>query len=240
MRLAQTVRGHQAPDTKPTLGSLLSSLRRRNGWTLKQVSAKTGIPYSTLSKVERDRLTLSYDKLQQLSHGLGLKMSELFAEPEDQGARPVLARRSVGTLDNAVRVNTKNYDYHYLCTELRRKRMLPILSHIRAKTVAEFGQLVRHSGEEWFYVVKGRVEVHTEYYDTIVLETGESIYIDSNMGHAYVVGAGCDEATIIGACASDGDDQMNELISVYADVESGADTKPQRKNRGRIGKLNGD
>ena len=67
----------------PTLGALLRSLRDRQGWTLKQMSAKCGIPVSTLSKVEHDRLTLSYDKLYQISQRLGLRMSELFAEPSD-------------------------------------------------------------------------------------------------------------------------------------------------------------
>ena len=54
----------------PTIGGLLRSLRARNGWTLKQMSEHCGIPLSTLSKVEHDRLTLTYDKLLQLSQRL--------------------------------------------------------------------------------------------------------------------------------------------------------------------------
>src|SRR3546814_4696007 len=50
----------------PTIGSLLRSLRARNGWTLKEMSERCGIPLSTLSKVEHDRLTLTYDKLLQI------------------------------------------------------------------------------------------------------------------------------------------------------------------------------
>jgi transcriptional regulator with XRE-family HTH domain len=46
---------------KHTIGPLLRSLRVRNGWTLKQMSARSGIPLSTLAKVEHDRLTLTYD-----------------------------------------------------------------------------------------------------------------------------------------------------------------------------------
>lgn len=46
----------------PTLGSLMRGLRTRNRWTLKEMSAHSGIPVSTLSKVEHDRLTLTYDK----------------------------------------------------------------------------------------------------------------------------------------------------------------------------------
>ena len=67
---------------KPTLGRLLRALRLRNDWTLKEMSGRTGIPLSTRAKVERDRLTLTYDKLQQLSERLGMRMSDLFAERE--------------------------------------------------------------------------------------------------------------------------------------------------------------
>src|SRR3954469_21068821 len=154
---------------KPTIGSLLRSLRARNGWTLKQMSEHAGIPLSTLSKVEHDRLTLTYDKLQQLSQRLNLRMSELFSEPDTTLEPAVTARRSIGRMDRAVRVNTPNYDYHYLCPELRRKRMIPVLTRIRAKSVAEFGELVHHSGEEYIYVLEGRIEIHTEFYDPIVL-----------------------------------------------------------------------
>src|SRR6266550_3536512 len=94
----------------PTLGRLLGAIRARHGWTLKQMSERTDIPVSTLSKVEHDRLTLTYDKLLQLSHKLQIRMSELFAETSspDEG---VTARRSVGRLDDAIRVTTPNYDY---------------------------------------------------------------------------------------------------------------------------------
>src|SRR5215469_2050973 len=86
---------------RPTLGRLLRDLRARNGWTLKEMSERTEIPVSTLSKVERDRLTLTYDKLLQVSEGLKIPLSELFADPTS--AHPgadaaVTARRSIGYL----------------------------------------------------------------------------------------------------------------------------------------------
>ena len=182
---------------RPTLGGLLRGLRMRNGWTLKEMSERTGIPLSTLSKVEHDRLTLTYDKLLQLSQRLNLRMSELFAEQAEAPEQPVTARRSIGRIEDAIRVNTPNYDYYYLCPELRRKRMIPVLTRVRAKTIEEFGELVRHSGEEYIHVLEGRMEVHTEFYDPMVLETGESVYIDSNMGHAYIAAEGCDEVLLL-------------------------------------------
>lgn len=203
------------PNAAPTLGKLLRSLRDRQGWTLKQMSEHSGIPLSTLSKVEHDRLTLTYDKLLQLSRKLGLRMSELFAEEEEAAAQTVTARRSIGDLDHAVRVETPNYDYFYLCTELRRKRMIPVITTIRAKSLEQFGKLVRHAGEEYVYVLKGRVVVHTEFYDPMVLNQGQSVYIDSNMGHAYLAGDGCDEAEVLGVMSSADEELMQSLLDLH-------------------------
>lgn len=199
----------------PTLGGLLRSLRARNGWTLKQMSEQSGIPISTLSKVEHDRLTLTYDRLQQLSQRLNIRMSELFAEPGEATESAVTARRSVGRLDDAVRVKTPNYDYFYMCPELRRKRMIPVLTRVRAKSLEDFGELVHHSGEEYIYILEGRVEVHTEFYDPIVLNAGESMYIDSNMGHAYTAAEGCDEAVLLGVCSSADEQLLSALLTLH-------------------------
>ena len=200
----------------PTLGALLRGLRHREGWTLKEMSAKSGIPFSTLSKIEHDRLTLSFDKLQQLSKRLGMRMSELFAEETEDQAKAVTARRSLGDIDKSVRVKTPNYDYYYLCTELRRKRMVPVITKIRASSREEFGALVSHAGEEFIYVIKGRIVVHTQFYDPVTLDEGQAIYIDSDMGHAYVTASGCHEAEVLGVMSSADDDQlMQSLLTLH-------------------------
>jgi transcriptional regulator with XRE-family HTH domain len=199
----------------PTLGTVMKSIRSRNGWTLKEMSAKSGIPVSTLSKVEHDRLTLSYDKLQQLSQRLNIRMSDLFAEDDEDTAPRVTGRRSIGTIDQAVRVTTDNYDYHYLCTDLRQKRMIPIITRIRAHSAREFGDLVRHQGEEFIFVLEGEVEIHTEFYDPVALKTGQGIYLDSSMGHAYVVAEGYEEALVLGVCSSADDGLMDSLMSLH-------------------------
>jgi len=209
-----------------TLGSLLRSLRLRNRWTLKEMSQRASIPVSTLSKVEHDRLTLTYDKLVQLSQRLNIPISELFADPGGPVEPAVTARRSIGHVEDAVRVNTKNYDYYYLCPELRKKRMVPILTRIRAKSAEEFGPLVTHSGEEYIYVLKGGIKVLTEFYDPVALRVGESIYIDSNMGHAYVTADGCDEATVLAMCSSTDESLMESLLSLHGDAGTAARAKP--------------
>ena len=212
-----------AADTHTTLGQVVRAIRQRNGWTLKEMSQRSGIPLSTLSKIEHDRLTLTYDKLLQLSQRLDIPLSDLFSVPGQDNGTPagaITGRRARGTLDTAVRVETDNYDYFYLCTELRKKSMIPIFTKVRARTVEAFGELVRHGGEEFIFVLEGRVEVHTEFYDPVVLEKWESYYLDSSMGHAYLVGEGCDEALIVGVCGGDERIDVESLVHIGEKRES--------------------
>jgi transcriptional regulator with XRE-family HTH domain len=197
-----------------TLGQIVRGLRARNGWTLKEMSERSGIPVSTLSKVENGRLTLTYDKLLQMSQRLQIRMSDLFAEA-DSPVESITARRSIGTIGNAVQVTTPNYDYYYLCTELRRKRMIPVVTRIAAKSLDEFGDLVRHPGEEYIHVLEGSIIVHTEFYDPVTLQVGEGIYIDSTMGHAYIAAEDCAEALVLGVCSSADEGLMSSLMSLH-------------------------
>src|SRR4030088_1775892 len=92
----------------PTLGTLLGAIRSRNNWTLKEMSERTDIPVSTLSKDEDHRLTLTYGCLLQVSQRLNISLSELLADPG--GGTPavepaVTARRSIGRVADAVHVN---------------------------------------------------------------------------------------------------------------------------------------
>jgi transcriptional regulator with XRE-family HTH domain len=214
---------------RPTLGSLLRGLRLRNRWTLKEMSERTGIPLSTIAKVEHDRLTLTYDKLLQLSQRLNIRMSDLFSEADTSPDAPITARRSIGRLADAVRVDTPNYEYFYMCPELRRKRMVPTVTRVRARSIEEFGELVHHPGEEYIYVLQGPVEIHTEFYEPVVLQTGESIYIDSTMGHAYVVPRGHEDALLLGICSSADDGLMESLMTLHGDEKPAIRAKPARR-----------
>ena len=207
---------------QPTLGTVLRNLRTSKGWTLKEMSERSEIPVSTLSKVEHDRLTLTYDKLQQLSEKLNIRIADLFSEAGPVSEVGVTGRRSIGRLAEALHVETPNYDYFYLCTDLRQKRMVPVLTRIRAKSLDEFGDLVSHSGEEYIHVLEGTIVVHTEFYDPVTLGTGEAIYIDSNMGHAYVAAEDCEEALVLGVCSSNDVTLVNSLMQIHGPAAESA------------------
>lgn len=182
------------------LGTTLRTLRQQRGWTLAELSRRSGFSIPTLSKVENDRLSLSYDKLIRLSEGLGIDIGELFAPVEADASR-VTGRRSVNRTGHGELVSTRNYDYRYLSTDVSRKKFNPILTDVHARSIDEFGELVRHSGDEFIFVIEGEIEVHTGLYEPVILREGESIYLDSSMGHAYIA-RGKGPCRILGICSA--------------------------------------
>lgn len=180
-----------------TLGSVLRDLRRRSTWTLKEMSARTGIPVYTLSRIEHDRATLNYPALLDLSKRLGIAPAVLF--PYSASARePIKGRLSTERAKRKSDPPGERDAVRLLCADLRYKRMTPRLVSLRARSVAEAGGLTRHAGEEFLFVLQGRCELHTELYVPTVMKAGDCIYFDASMGHACTVATGCAEATLLG------------------------------------------
>ena len=195
-------------------GAMLKRLRIQRGWTLKEVSRRTGYPVSTLSKIENDRVSLTYDKLTRISAGLEVDISRLFgAHEETPDGASGLGRRSIARAGEGNSIESKNYSHIYPAAELLNKRLIPIVADVHARTVEEFGELVRHSGEEYIYVLEGQIDVYTSVYAPVRLGVGDSIYLDSTMGHAYIA-KDCDSALVLGVCSSEDPNLAAELISL--------------------------
>jgi transcriptional regulator with XRE-family HTH domain len=223
--------------TEARLGPALRELRRRFDWTLNDVSLRTGLSVSTLSKAERNQLSLTYDKLVQLSEGLGVDITTFFEdETHHASSGGGAGRRSVNRRDDGQVIDTPNYQYVYLCTDLLKKKFVPIVAEIRARSIEEFGELVRHAGEEFAYVLEGSVAVHTEHYAPVILREGESIYFESGMAHAYIAQgkATCRVLSICSAPELSLKEAMNQhfgLAGVQASLPVTATASPSRPRR---------
>ncbi|MBP0494478.1 helix-turn-helix domain-containing protein [Pararoseomonas indoligenes] len=204
---------------RPSLGECVRAARQSQGLTLKEVSARSGLAISTLSKVENGQMSLTYDKLLALSEGLRVSVATLFEAPS--ATRPVTARRSISRAGGGRRLRTDWYEYLYQFTDIARKRMIPIMAELHARSIAEFGDLIRHTGEEYCYVLEGKVEVHTEFYEPDLLEPGDGIYLDSTMGHAYL-NAGEGAARAIVVCSGIDPDLDAALIALLSGRLRGA------------------
>jgi transcriptional regulator with XRE-family HTH domain len=167
-------------------GALLNALRLQKRLTLAEVSHRTGLPVSTISKVENDKMSLSYDKLQAISTGLGIDVGVLFKPATGPPLDSTNGRRSIHKVGEGRRVETHLTSYLHLASELLNKRFIPLLCEIRARSLNSSAEMIRHPGEEYTYVLEGALELHTQLYAPVQLHAGESIYFDSGMPHAYL------------------------------------------------------
>jgi len=184
---------HKNPtEAGPTPGDTIRAIRKKLGLTLNEVGSRTGMAVSTLSKLEKGRVSLSFDKLLSISKALGVDMAELLepAPHHEASSTGLRGRRVVQRAGEGQLVETRSYKQLYLATELLHKRMTPIVVELRARTMdefkEEFGGLIRHPGEEYVYVLEGELEFHSELYAPLRLGAGDSMYFDSEMGHAYL------------------------------------------------------
>jgi transcriptional regulator with XRE-family HTH domain len=180
------------------LSTLLRQLRRRNDWTLKDLSSRSGVPVSTLSKVEHGQLTLGYDRLIAVAERLDMSLSELLDSANPDDINRVSGRRSISNLERATRLSTPGGELFLLCPELRHKCITPFIAHVLPRPETPVRQVARYAGEHFAYVLSGQVAVQTEFYETATLTPGDCIYIDVDMEHAFELAPNCTQATILG------------------------------------------
>ena len=199
-------------------GDALKALRLQRGWTLAEVGRRTGLTVSVLSKVENGRLALTFEKLVRLSQGLQVDNAQLFGStPPADGASQGGLRRSVTRSGDGQSIDLDRGRYLYVAAELTNKRMVPIIGEVRTKSLADYDELLRHSGEEYVLVIEGTLELHTEAYTPVRLERGDSVYFDSSMGHAYVA-VGDEPCQILSVCATS-EESLAKMLQPSASKE---------------------
>ena len=167
------------------LGKRVREMRKRLGKTLREMSVATGLSNSTLSKIENAALSVSYDNLLKLANSLGADLSALFSDATES-PDSVNGRRSVTRSGAGERYDTPLYHYEMLQSELAAKKIIPVVTTLRAHSFVPGRDLIRHQGEEFVYVLEGVVDLHCEFYQSLRLTKGDSIYFDSKMNHALI------------------------------------------------------
>lgn len=180
-------------DQMPNMGALvrpgaaLKGFRSERGLTLAEVSQRTGLPVSTLSKIENGKMELTIDKLLRISLALDVNIADIFSTPTAQYAPGGTSRRrSITRASDGKAVTTKNGEVRYHAYDVLNKDLTPMVAQIHARSIEEFGDFHRHDGEEFVFVLEGELAFYSDTYTPAYLKAGDSIYFDSGMGHAYV------------------------------------------------------
>jgi transcriptional regulator with XRE-family HTH domain len=165
------------------LGERVRQIRQARNWTLEEAARRAGLARSTLSKIENEQMSPTFDAVQKLARGLGIDVPQLFtpAVGDRVSGRRAITRRGEGQAHP-----TATYEHEMLATDLARKRMLPYKATIRARSFDEFEGWVRHEGEEFLLVLSGAVRFYSEFYAPLDLQAGDSAYYDAAMGHCLI------------------------------------------------------
>ena len=123
------------------IGEKLREVRKSKRLTLAAVGKRSGYSVSALSKMENERLGITYDKLTKLAVALDVDISSLFTGVAEVQGPQAVGRRSIARKGSGKTVSTGLYDYLYVSPELSSKQMVPILVKIQATSMGSSGRI---------------------------------------------------------------------------------------------------
>jgi mannose-6-phosphate isomerase-like protein (cupin superfamily)/DNA-binding XRE family transcriptional regulator len=194
------------------VGARIREARKARGLTLQELSERSGVALSTISKAERGDIALTYEKFAGLAQALGLEFEQLLGRRRTPDAGPVQPISPTFTPSGGqVIYDTPNYEYGMLADALTGKRMLPMRAHIRARSVDDFPDYIRHPGEEFVFVLGGEIELRFENGQAFRLAPGDSLYFDSAVGHVYL-SVSEEPAEILACCTGTDVRELGDVI----------------------------
>lgn len=146
--------------------------------TLEQLSAGSGLTKSFISKIERGLTVPSISTAMKLAQSFGLTVSQLLGQDHDSDAVCVVRKGERRAFMRAG--SPSGYNYELVAGAKRFKRMEPYI--MTPPLSFQDDRLFEHVGEEFMFVLSGRVEV-TVAGRRITLGAGDALYFDSHLPH---------------------------------------------------------
>jgi transcriptional regulator with XRE-family HTH domain len=176
------------------LGTRLRDLRIGRGWTLDELARQSGLSKSYLSRIEDGDRQPSLASLLSLTQAYGIALAALFAEPAPENRHCAVLRAGALTPQQG-----NGLTYTPLSRPEHAANMQPIRVVVPARR--EDGEMYRHDGEEWLYVLSGtlRLALADEVY---TLCPGDSAHFDARVPHRLSALNGADAELILVACAA--------------------------------------
>lgn len=177
--------GSSLPDAKGTksidgakpkadLGGKLRRLRKKGGLTVTQAAQRAQISAGFLSAIELSRANPSVATIYRLAAAYGTTVLELYDLPAKSSRvlRP-RKRKSLET-ESGVRMEL-------LSTGT--KMLESMLIHVPPGTGSDGTYM--HQGEDFLYMLKGKLEVWLDEVECHLLQEGDSFWFESNRGHRW-------------------------------------------------------
>jgi transcriptional regulator with XRE-family HTH domain len=168
-------------------GLAVRKLRLGKGLTLAELSERSGVPLSSLSKLELGQVSLTYDKLMRLCRALEVDLEHVIRHEAETAPAPMPSGRRVVTRageGEAIRVGP--HAGTLTAAELLAKPFTPTILNLTARSLSEHGPLVRLSGEVYLLALEGEAVLHADSYSPLALFPGDGVYFDGRAPHAML------------------------------------------------------
>lgn len=160
-------------------GKVIRDLRQKRNMTLRDLASGSGCSISFLSQLERDLVSPTVANLKKIADALGVTMSWFF-EKQDDEKHAVVVRRA-----ERVRFGSRASRVMYESLKpVGTNSVLEPLYHVLEKGAYSGEEDNIHVGEEFVFVVKGRLEVILDG-EHLVLDEGDSAVYNSNIPHRW-------------------------------------------------------
>ncbi len=165
------------------IGKKIKEFREFRKISREELALKANLDIKLLQIIEEKGNMPSLGHLIKITRALGVRMGT-FLDDQDQ-IGPVVVRAgsekttlSFSTKDASTR---EHLNFYSLAQDKTGRHMEPFLVEIEPTTESDY-KLSSHEGEEFIYVLNGKVEVNYGK-DVYHLNEGDSIYLDSVVAH---------------------------------------------------------
>lgn len=166
-------------------GAAIRKLRLSRGWSLAALSEQSGVPISTLSRVELGQNALNYEKLMRLCQALEVDLEGLVTR-EAETSTAASGRRSVIRAGDGPPTRLAGNTGRRAASDLLSKSLSPIILDITVRSPDAHGPFATHGGEAYVLVIEGAIEFHSHLYAPLPLRAGDGVYFDAAAGYALI------------------------------------------------------
>lgn len=160
------------------IGEKLRELRRRRSLSVRELAVRSGVAHSTISLIERDRISPSVDTLGAVLDALGSTLTAFFSDMQPSNAvSPFYPAGDSIEIGNPAAISYKVVGMNHP------NRQLLMLRETYA-VGADTGEAISHAAHEAGVILKGAVEV-TVGSNKRVLRDGDGYYFDSRQPHRF-------------------------------------------------------
>lgn len=157
------------------IGQKIKRLRVKNGLTLEELASRSELTKGFLSQVERNLTSPSITTLNDILEALGTSLASFFKEEVEE--------KSVFTQDDFFVDEREGCIINWIVPNAQKNEMEPILIEIHPNGTSQ--KLDPHDGEEFGYVLSGRVKL-VDGDKTTIVRKGETFYIKGLNTHYLV------------------------------------------------------